>query len=339
MLGPLFRDIAEKNNLTVSAGMAYGILGGCFVTLSEDNALRRISIYVGPQEQPAPGYSESMTVSCARQICAAISGASGAENAYALLTAEDAPALILNHAGSVVTANFPADASADAGIAGFLGNALPGVAQLTRPHLCILCAHECVGNAVPVRLSADTVVPMHLPCCRQVSGASPLTPEERAQQVRATLAAAGAALFAAAIWALTCRLGPLAWILGVLMGLLPTLAYRFLKGRKGRMCLITVLVCAVCAVIAGSLGAAFADAHHAWKRELTLMTANDIGYWAYALAALRLPVSSANGVLTKGLLAGTVAAAIGCIPCFRREPKEDAPTALAEKPRRMKGTF
>ena len=89
MLGPLFRDVAAQSNLTVSGGIAYGLLANCFVTLSEDAFLRRISIYVGPQLQPtAPDYTDSMTIRCANQICAAISAASGADNLYCLHTGD-----------------------------------------------------------------------------------------------------------------------------------------------------------------------------------------------------------------------------------------------------------
>lgn len=338
MLGPLFRDIAAKNSLTVSEGMAYGLMAGCFITLSEDDSLRRISIYVGPQEAPAPGYAESMTVSCARQMCAAISAASGAENIYALHTGDGSiPALVLNHAGSVVTVNFPADAAADDGISRFVTELLPNLAPLTRPQLCILCSGVCSGSAVPVRLSADTTVPMHLPCCQRVSGAEPLSPEERTVQNRAIAGAAAGALIGAIIWAFILRLPYLTWILGVLMGLLPTAAYVLLKGRKGRPRLVTILTCAACAVIAGTLGGTLMTAYAAWKSEMTLMTANDIGYWAYAFAAMRLPVSGTFSRLALGLPVGLVTAALGCFSCFRKNPEENA--AQADKPRKMKGRF
>ena len=338
MLGPLFRDIAAGNSLTVSEGMAYGLMANCFITLSEDDSLRRISIYVGPQEAPAAGYAESMTVSCARQICAAISAASGAENSCCLHTGDaGAPALVLNHAGSVVTVNFPADMAADQGIVRFVTEVLPGLAPLTRPQLCILCANSCAGNTVPVRLSADTVVPMHAHCCKQVAGMTPLTPEERTVQTRAALGAACGALVGAVIWAFILCLPPLTWVAGVLMGLLPTVAYDLLKGRKGRMRMVTVLICAACAVIAGTLGGAFMNAYAAWQSEMTLMAANDIGYWAYAFAAMRLTVSGTFRILAWGLPVGLLTSALGCFSVFRKDPQETA--AQAATPRKMKGHF
>ncbi len=256
MLSTLFRDLALKHGLTTASGMAYGMLQGCFVTLSGGAGVQRISIYVGAQEQPAPGYSESRTVSCAKQICHTISTASGEDNLYALITGNDAvPALILNHAGSVVTVNFPDTPEARTGIERFIDELLPQVAPLTRPKQCILCCAETNGDACPVRLSADTVVPMHVPCFRNAAGLHAPSKQEKAAQLRATLGAAGGALIGALLWALLSGFGPIAWVVGVLMGLLPTLAYDLLKGRSGMPRSITILVCAVVAVLLGRLGA------------------------------------------------------------------------------------
>lgn len=341
MIGPFLREIAAKHTLSAAAGMAYGLLNGCFITLSEDADARRISIYVGPQEQPAPGCTLSQTVSCANQICHTISAASGQQNVYALrVGTEDQPALVLNHAGSVVTVLFPTEADADAGITRFIDELLPQIAPLTRPFHCILCCSDAAGAAVPVRLSADTVVPMHAPCHRKVLGYSAPAPEERAAQTRAVLLAVAGALLGALAWALLSPLGPLAWISGVLMGLLPTLAYDLLKGKAGKPRIMTILVCAAAAVLLGSIGAALFTAHGAWMQEHTLMQANDIGYRAFAWASMCSPASAAFPVLLKSLIAGFIFAAIGCIGCFRRTPADpNTPAANAEKPRRLRGKF
>ena len=97
MIGSALQAIAEKNGLTIASGAAYGLLNGCYVTLSGSKDYQRISIYVGAQEAPAPGYAESQTISCARQIIHTISAASGEENTFCLMTGNEAiPALVLN---------------------------------------------------------------------------------------------------------------------------------------------------------------------------------------------------------------------------------------------------
>ncbi|MBQ2952194.1 MAG: hypothetical protein IJE07_01415 [Clostridia bacterium] len=339
MIGTCFRSIATGNGLTVSAGLAYGMLNGCFVTLSEDTGARRISIYVGPQEQPAPGYTQSQTVSCAQQICHTISTASGPDNVYALLTGGEAlPALVLNHAGSVVTVNFQAAPEADAGVTRFITELLPQVAALTRPGHCILCCTDASGAAVPVRLSADTVVPMHAACHRKVLGYTAPSPEERAAQTRATLAAALGGLIGAALWLLS-AFGPIAWGLAVLMGLLPTIGYDLLKGKAGRSRWVTIVICAVCAVLLGSFGAAFITAHGEWMHDITVNQANGIGYLAFAWASVLNPVTAATLTLRKSLIAGFILGAVGCIGCFRRTAESTDTAATAERPRRLRGKF
>lgn len=340
MIGTLFREIAAKHGLTTASGMAYGLLNGCFVTLSAEDGLQRISIYVGPQEQPAPGYTESQTVSCARQICHAISTASGPDNLYSLMTgSESIPALVLNHAGSVVTVNFPDIPEARTGIERFIAELLPQVAPLTRPGQCIFCCQMTSGAACPVRLSADTVVPMHAACHQKAASLQGPTKEEQAVQHRAIAGAACGALVGAIIWALLSGFGPIAWISGVLMGLLPTLAYDFLKGQPDRTRIVTILICAAAAVLLGSAGAALLEAYGLWMDELRLMNEHAIGFPALAGALLTHPGSSMLATLLKSLIAGFIFAAIGCIGCFRKAGDAAAATANAEKLRRLKGRF
>ena len=336
MIGTLFRDLSTKYGLTTSSGLAYGLLNGCFITLSEEAGVQRISIYVGPQEQPAPGYAESQTVSCAKQICHTISSASGQENIYALMTDNEAiPALVLNHAGSVVTVNFPAAPESRAGIERFIAELLPMIAPLTRPHMCIYCCQPTQGDACPVRLSADTVAPMHLPCYQQAAGLHAPSQQERSAQSKAVFGAAAGALLGAIIWALLSGSGPVAWVSAVLMGLLPTLAYDYLKGRAGQSRIVTILVCAGVAVLLGSLGACLIDLHGEYLRNLTVMTAKDVSFFAYLPAGLTKGAGILASLL-RTLIAGLVFAAIGCIGCFRKSAEA---TAHASRPRRLRGQF
>lgn len=339
MIGTLFHDIARQHHLTMASGMAYGLLNGCFVTLSEDKDVQRISIYVGAQEQPAPGYAESRTVSCAKQICQTISVASGADNLYSLMTGnETIPALILNHAGSVVTVNFPAAPEARNGIERFVNDLLPQVAPLTRPQQCIFCCSVTAGDACPVRLSADTVVPMHIPCYQQAAGCNAPTPAERSAQIRAVSGAVAGALFGAAVWSLLISFGPAAWIVGVLMGLLPTLVYDLLKGKTGKSRITTILACALAAVLLGTVASGLLMTRSSYASEAYLMDVHAVGYWAYTFAALKLPASGLTAQLLQNLIAGVIFAAIGCLGCFRRTGDASA-TAAADKPRRLKGRF
>lgn len=345
MLTSLFRDLATKHGLITAAGMAYGMLNGCFVTLSGDAGVQRISIYVGPQEQPAPGHSESFTVSCAKQIIHTISAASGPDNVYSLMTGnETIPALVLNHAGSVVTVNFSDAPEARTGIERFIAELLPQAAPLTRPQMCLTCCGACTGTACPVQLSADTVVPMHVPCYQNATGLR--APVKAGSGVRkgAVLAALLGALIGAVIWALLSGYGAIAWIVGVLMGLLPTLAYDLTIQRlpaegcpTAKSRIVTILCCAAVAVVLGSLGGCLLGLRSEYTRNLSIMTYQNIGFWAFVRASLTNN-SAILGNLLKSFIAGLVFAAVGCIGCFLKKDGAAA-TAAASRPRRLKGKF
>lgn len=337
MIDAFIHQIASQSGLTVSSGMAYGMLNGCFVALSGEAEALRMSIYVGPQQQPAPGFAESATVSCARQICHTIFTASGPDNHYCLAVGSDAmPALVNNHAGSVVTVNF--SPNAQEGVQRFIAEVLPQIAPLTAPKACIYCCTDTAGSAVPVRLSADTVVPMHLPCYQQAAGIHAPTKEEQDVQLRATLGAAGGALVGAILWALLSSFGPVAWIVAVAMGLLPVLAYDLLHGKAGRTRIITVVICALAAVLLGSTGATMLTLISSYNDQLTAFNAMQVGFWAYVPEALTDNPTIRNGALTT-FIAGASLAALGCISCFLRPTASAANAADADKPRRMKGSF
>ena len=346
MLTSLFRDLAAKHGLTTAAGMAYGMLNGCFVTLSCDAGTQRISIYVGPQEQPAPGHSESVIVSCARQIIHTISSASGPDNVYSLMTgSETIPALVLNHAGSVVTVNFSDAPEARTGIERFIAELLPQAAPLTRPLTCLTCGGACSGSACPVRLSADTVVPMHVPCCQNAAGHS--APAKAGSGIRkgAVLAALLGALVGAVVWAFLSGYGAIAWIVGVLMGLLPTLAYDLALMRLSPECrptaksrIVTILCCAAVAVVLGSLGGCLLALRSDYTRNISIMTYQNIGFGAFVRASLTNN-SAILGNLLKSFFAGLAFAALGSIGCFLKKGDASSATAAASKPRRLKGKF
>lgn len=312
-----FMNIAAANDLKTHGNSAYGLLSGCFVTLTETADSRSISIYVGPQEQPAPGYPMSRTMSCADQICHTIYAANGPTNRYCLQLQENGvPTLILKLDGSIVKAVFSAEAEADAGVALFTTELLPQIAALTRPNVCFCCGQETKGEGCPVVLAdEESIAPLHIPCFKEYAGIRPPTKEEQAQQNRAVLFAAAGALIGAVVWALLYGNFPI--IIGVLMGLLPVLAYDWQKGVFGPKRILTVAVCAVCAVLLGSIGATMIDLTQAYKLNLTAFTAKDVGFWGYVPAGLTQD-PAISGALVKSLIAGVISAGIGCLALLRK---------------------
>ena len=337
-MNAIFNDIAAKNGMKTAGDAAYGLLGGCSVTLSETAADRSISIYVGPQEQPAPGYPMSRTMSCADQICHTIFAANGPGNRYGLKLQENGvPMLVIRLDGSIVKVVFSAAAEADAGITLFITELLPQIASLTRPGCCFCCGQETKGEGCPVVLSdEESIVPMHVPCYRQFAGIQPPTKEEQARQNRATLFAAAGALIGAVAWALLSGFGPVAWVVGVLMGLLPTLAYDWQKGVFGRRRIVIVAVCAVGAVLLGSFGATLLHLTASYQLNLTAFTAKNVGFWAYVPAALAED-PAASGALVKALIAGVIFSGIGCIALLRKPADAPSERPANAYPLRLKG--
>lgn len=341
MISTALREIAVQNRMNIQSGCAYGMLNGCIVTLSGGTDYQRISIYVGAQEQPASGYDESYTVSCARQIIHTISAASGEENVYSLITGNEAlPALVLNHAGSVVTVNFAATPAGDAGVVRFVAEILPQVSALTRPQQCIYCTHPTGGEGVPVRLAEDTVVPMHDGCLQQAA-------EGYARQHAADGSKAGvwgAVIGAAAgalIWAMVYHLIYPAAILCVLIGLLASRGYDLFKGRPGMTKVITVALISLAAVLIGAFAGSllpyfdsFASLGETTKHMFEELSASQPGWLTYIRANISNPDQGYWTQLLVKLILGGIFDGIGCLDLLRQK---DAFTAEASKPRRMKG--
>lgn len=341
MISPAFKQLAQENGLMVASGVAYGSLNGCYVTLSGGTGYQRISIYVGPQEQPAPGYPESQTVSCARQIIHMISTASGPSNCYGLLTGDDsAPALVLNHAGSVVTVSFADTEEAAPGVAQFVTVMLPQIAPLTRPQLCICCCEPTEGEGWPVRLSADTVVPMHDPCLEQVLGSLPDAPKARERNSGVPGAALGA-LVGAVLFVLLYNLGVAARIAGLLIGLLASWGYDLFKGKPGRAKLAPVIVCSLIAVLLATFAGSvlpFLQKYQTLGASTKAMFAELSGGMPVWFTYVRASIASAGGAFWLGfgldLLIGLLFTGAGCLDLLRTDASA---TADAAKPRRLKG--
>lgn len=340
MISTALREIAAKNGLTIASGTAYGMLNGCYVTLTGGKEYQRISIYVGAQEAPAPGYAESQTVSCAKQIIQTISVASGEENIYCLMTGNEAiPALVLNHAGSVVTVNFPDAPEAAAGLERFIAELLPQVAPLTRPQQCIYCAQFTGGEGHPVRLSADTVAPMHSPCLAQAAENHRSASQQPGNTGRGVLGAALGALIGAVIWMLMYQLGYFARIVCVLIGLLASWGYDLCKGRPGKTKVVTVIVCSLLAVVLGTFAGSilpYLEKYMALGETTRQMFADFSGRMPVWLTYIRANIHASSywSSLGVNLLLGVLFAAMGCADLLRQSTSA---TAEATRPHKLKG--
>lgn len=251
MIGTALKSLATQLQLAVNSGMAYGYLQGSYVTLTENLFSRRMSIYVGCVDVQLPeGEELSPAAKCSALIVDMVTKGSGDENIYALLRNRHIPALVVNHSGSVVTVNFRKDADGMNGLQRFIAEMLPRITPLTAPLQCACCGGHTQGQGYPVRIAADTVVPMHADCLSQAAAQN----RSKLPPVASVIGAAVGAALGAIVWALIFHAGYIS-ALGTLFILTLTLGgYALMGGKPGRRLNIVLIVCMVSAILLGTVG-------------------------------------------------------------------------------------
>lgn len=250
MIGTALKKLAVQYQLAVSNGIAYGYLQGSYVTLTTHPCCHRMSIYVGSVNVPLnEGEEFPPAVKCSAMITDMVTKASGEENIYGLLRNRFIPALVVNHSGSVMTLNFRLDHQGINGLQRFVAELLPRITPLTAPLQCSCCGGHTGGQGYPVKITDDTIVPMHTACCQEY-----VKKNHRAASVLpGIIGAAAGALLGAFAWAAISHLTGIA-ALGCLLVLILTLGgYKLLHGKRGRIQMITIGVCMAAAVSLGIL--------------------------------------------------------------------------------------
>ncbi len=339
MIGSAFKKLAAENGLTVESGMAYGLLQGCYVTLTEGAGYKRMSIYVGGQVAAADGSvdMESPTVQNARNIAGMIAAASGDDNIYRLMTKhKNISALVVNHGGSVVTVNFFDNPGTMECISRFIAEMLPRIAPLCQPRQCLCCCGDVTGAGFPVRIASDTVVPMHGVCMDGVSVQD--SAEEKSAGVSlGFLGAFAGAMLGALVWGFVYYNGYMASLVGLLIGFLASLGYDLLKGRPGVAKVIAVIVCTILAVLAGTAGSILWSLH-VYYQELGSVVHRmmpEFTYFRTMLAELLRDSEFVSGMV-KDVLLGLLFAGLGVIDVLR---KNISGSADAGKPKQMSGAL
>ena len=252
MIGSAFRQLAAANQMHIEHGVAYGMLSGCFVTLSEGAGYKRMSIYVGGQEA-ANGDQPPQCLVNAKQIGDMIAAASGEQNVYRLMTKHrNIPALVLNHSGSVLTINFFDNPGTMDCINRFVQEMLPLISQRTCPRQCLCCCQDGTDTAVPVMVASDTVVPMHPQCLEQaIALHDQRHGKPRGKMASAILGAAVASVVGALLWAVVYNLGYMAGLVAFLIAMVTSTVYDRLGGAPGGKKLLTVSAATLLAVVLG----------------------------------------------------------------------------------------
>lgn len=259
MIGSGLKKIAAENGMTIESGVAYGMLKGCYVSLSEGAGYKRMCIYVGchhrPDEERASKEGEVPEhLQTANAIADYIIEYAGNFSEYRIMTDKHRlPGVQIAQGGSVVIINFFDNPGTMNCIEQFIEKILPEIAPATQPNVCMVCGAANDDTVKAVMVTDEAVVPMHEACARPITEALKGKTKPGGAFFGIIGALAGAVIGAAA-WAVVGIMGYIASIVGVLIGFLTSKGYDLLGGKQGAVKVVTLVICVLLAVFAGSIG-------------------------------------------------------------------------------------
>lgn len=259
MVGAALKKLAAENLMTVESGVAYGMLKGCYVSLSEGAGYKRMCIYVGchhrPEEERAIKEGEVPEhLQAANAIADYIIEFAGNFSEYRIMTDKHRlPGVQIAQGGSVVIVNFFDNPGTMKCIEAFVEKILPEIAPATEPNVCMVCGKANDDTVKAVMVTDEAVVPTHEACALPIAAAL----SAKARPGGAFLGIIGA-LIGAAIgavgWLAVGIIGYITSIAGALIGWLAAKGYDLLGGKQGAVKVVTLIVCVLLAVLAGSVG-------------------------------------------------------------------------------------
>lgn len=255
--------IINEYGLRVQGDVAYGLLKGCFVTLSEGDGYKRLCIYTGPR------------------------GSGSAENAESFLRRQDLkqyrlrkdrgsrPGLASDPEG-VVTLHFSAVLGVEGRMRAFIEEILPQIAPLTATQLCQHCGQPITGEDLSlVALDGGSIVPMHNHCQAEHAAIQQQEWDRAVAESNVLTGIIGAVIGAALgaiLWMIVGKLGYISALVGLAIAFFASFGYDKLKGRPGKIKVITLIVCVILAVFLGTFGTIVWEVHDIYVEE----TANSV---------------------------------------------------------------
>lgn len=256
MIGSGFKKLAGKYGLTVEHGVAYGMLKGCLVSLSEGAGYKSISICVGHDEhvpQCEGAQDECAQFPRANELADRILELAGDYDRYRVMREDQRlHGVVISQGGSAVTVNFFDNPGTLKCIEAFIEEVMPRIAPLTSPNECVVCGRDTSGDACAMLAPGECVLAMDSECAAKVEDA---WQEKRGQRqgsvARGAIGAVLGALLGAAIWCVVGMFGYTAAIVGVIIAILAGKGYDMLGGRPGRARWVCVVICSLLAVVLG----------------------------------------------------------------------------------------
>lgn len=336
MIGSGLKKLARENGMQIDGGVAFGMLKGCFVTLSEGAGYKRMSIYIGyyprqindlPQNE---NESEEIRIPehlrAAQAVAEYIEQTAADFKTYRLMNAKQHKFHgVAVKCSSVVQVNFFDNPGTMKCIQAFVEDILPQVAPMTNVLVCAKCGEPNDSQSVPLQRFEDAVVPVHQTCAQEIVNA--VNNRKQSQKAGAgktllgIIGAAVGALIGAALWTLVGIIGYVASIVGLAIAFLASKGYELLGGKPGTVKLITVIVCVILAVIVGTVGTEIYYLHDYYQEEVAKLEAWEEAIPEMEFLAGTIPMlwedAEVLGALAKDVLMGLFFAALGCFGLLR----------------------
>lgn len=324
MIGSGFKKLAGKYGLTVEHGVAYGMLKGCLVSLSEGAGYKSISICVGHDEhvpQAEGAQDECAQFPRANELADRILELAGDYERYRVMRENQRlHGVVISQGGSAVTVNFFDNPGTLKCIEAFIEEVMPQIAPLTSPNECVVCGRDTSGDACVMLAPGECVLAMDSECAARVEDA---WQEKRGQRqgsvARGAIGAVLGALIGAAIWCAVGMFGYTAAIVGVIIAILAGKGYDMLGGKPGRARWVCVIICSLLAVVLGdaaTIGITLYQEYMAAGAELQ----NAITLYQYFgfMWDMILTHSDVRGAILGDLALGWLFTLVGCIGVLRK---------------------
>lgn len=265
MIGRAFRKLAEENGLQVNGGMAYGMLKGCMVTLSEGTGYKCMGLYIGRELGAENG--EALL----GEVADFIQKSAADFKRYRIMReGHSLPGLEVYSDYGALAINFFDNPGTMKCISAFIEEILPEVAAISQPARCAECGEKCSGSVQPIQIAEGVAAPIHEDCARKFLSAQQDAHDEEKRAGHTALGILGAvlgALLGAAVWAAVAMFGYMASIVGALIAFLSAKGYDLLGGRPGRLKAVVLVVCIVLAVFVGNIVPIVWELHQVFAEE------------------------------------------------------------------------
>ena len=266
MITPALSKIAKEYDMTIEKGVGYGLVHGCFITLTEGAGFKRISIYAGIPVRKEE--TDTPSISGAQAVADAVRALTADWKKYRLLTGpRAAQAITVSEDGAVAHICFIDTIGTGKRIRAFMEDALPQLAPLTAPRTCSHCGKETDAATYLVRRSDYAAAPMHSQCVDSLNASlDQLSAEEKPSPVLLPIVGAFVgAMVGAALWAVVGALGYVLSLAGVAVAFLSAKGYTLLGGKPGKKMLAVLLVMVVLAVLAGNAAVLVYELHKVYR--------------------------------------------------------------------------